>query len=643
MNYLTDYPRLSFLLSGRDHTEAFISKTTTKHGNNTVYVYEYGSGLRITTTLTEYPDYSACEWVHTLENTSDTPTDVISELYDADTELSLGKITEQSRTAWKPDPDTLLTVYNPHGSNCTEREFVSYPAHIFAGNERYYEAGCGRSSGNASAPFFNIHNNGKGAIVAIGWSGRWHSIISATADAVRVRCGIRDLSFRLLPGESIRTSSVVIMTYDGNVQESQNKWRSFIKNELSVLTKRKQDPPFSASIWGGMKTEWADERIDAISEYGIPFTYVWMDAGWYGATTLPTKSEFEGDWSQHTGDWTVSPHIHPNGLRCLSDKVRSDGRKFILWFEPERVIKGTPITKEHPEYFLTSTKNGNLLLDLGNRAAFDYVLELLTERFKSLGVDCYRQDFNTDPSTFWEENDEPDRRGIHQIKHINALYRLWDNLLERFPDLMIDNCASGGRRIDIETLKRSIPLWRSDAQCPANPTPEISQIHTQSFAAWMPYHGTGTGRLYDTYAFRSAYSASMTTNYTFSYSDEFGNDAKKMKWLKQMCEEYRRAQPFFTGDVYPLAALDASERTWLATEWYRPDLKAGLIQVFKRADSPFTTASFKLHGIDEGKDIRIVDADGGEWVLGYDELVSRGFVVNIDGARVAKVYFYSQI
>jgi hypothetical protein len=102
-----------------------------------------------------------------------------------------------------------------------------------------------------------------------------------------------------------------------------------------------------------------------------------------------------------------------------------------------------------------------------------------------------------------------------EILHINALYRIWDGLLSRFPHLIIDNCASGGRRNDIELLRRSMPLWRSDYQCPANHDPEVVQCHTVSYNSFLPYSGSGSGRYYDTYRFRSAMGASLTTNYTF--------------------------------------------------------------------------------------------------------------------------------
>ena len=155
-----------------------------------------------------------------------------------------------------------------------------------------------------------------------------------------------------------------------------------------------------------------------------------------------------------------------------------------------------PIVSEHPEYFIgpPDAQDQNRLLDLGDEAAWQYCYETVANLVETLGMSCYRQEFNMSPLKFWRINDADDRKDITEIKHIMGLYRLWDALLERFPHLIIDNCASGGRRIDIETLRRSVPLWRSDAQCSANYPPEWAQVHNMTFSAWMPYSGTGTER-----------------------------------------------------------------------------------------------------------------------------------------------------
>ena len=74
----------------------------------------------------------------------------------------------------------------------------------------------------------------------------------------------------------------------------------------------------------------------------------------------------------------------------------------------------------------------------------------------------YRQDFNIPPADYWNKNDTADRIGMTEIGHVEGLYKFLDTLLSRHPGLIIDNCASGGRRIDIEMMSRSFVMWRSD-------------------------------------------------------------------------------------------------------------------------------------------------------------------------------------
>ena len=160
-----------------------------------------------------------------------------------------------------------------------------------------------------------------------------------------------------------------------------------------------------------------------------------MDAGWYGINTHPSPSEFEGDWGGHAGDWRVSPLVHPQGLKDVSEAAHQMGMKFLLWAEPERVVATTPIAREHPEYFFdpANEKAENRLLNLGLSEAWNYCYETLAHLIESIGIDCYRQDFNMIPLKDWRNNDTPERQGMSEILHINGLYRLWDVCLPAFP------------------------------------------------------------------------------------------------------------------------------------------------------------------------------------------------------------------
>ncbi len=141
--------------------------------------------------------------------------------------------------------------------------------------------------------------------------------------------------------------------------------------------------------------------------------------------------------------------------------------------------------------FLTENKRFSFLYNGEN--TWDYCCNMLKEHISELKLDCLRIDFNFSPLPFWRENDKHNRNGITEIKNINGLYRLWDTLLDEFPGLIIDNCVSGGIRIDIETLKRSVPPWRSDLVCPANYSIKGVQNHNLAYNLWLPYSGSGGG------------------------------------------------------------------------------------------------------------------------------------------------------
>ena len=262
-----------------------------------------------------------------------------------------------------PDIKTATKIYAPSDSTWTMKEFYcdvdkiennTRINHIYPGQTKKYSVSGGRSS-EQNAPFFNISKNGKGYIFAIGWTGQWNAEISRNNDSITIKSGIENTHFKLMPGEKLRTSSVVIMPYD-NKDEAHNKWRKLIKEHFSLIGAegRDQTGPLYAGVWGGMKTEAVLNRIDTIKKNHLPFEYVWMDAGWYGIDTKPTIDDFDGEWVVHTGDWRVSRLIHPNGLKDVSKAAHDAGMKFLLWFEPERVINTTPTALKHPEYFLTS-------------------------------------------------------------------------------------------------------------------------------------------------------------------------------------------------------------------------------------------------------------------------------------------------
>lgn len=652
MELLKKSPRFSFELDGKNAFDTPYTKTQTQNGNKLVTEYLFECGLKVTNVAKKYENHGVYEWVNYFENMSDTDTPLITNLWDCNVSLPCNRQYARKICPILPKSEEQIRIFNPRGCSDDEHDFEMfvndtpgvYGDLLFAEKTIGYKNEGGRSS-FVRAPFFNINQQSfeSGYIYALGWSGQWNAKFTCCGDTVTVQGKIEDTEFVLYPKEKIRTASTYIMPYKATFEKSQNLWRRFVRDELSNILKRVDNAPLSAAMWGGMPSENIIENTEKLCKNDIPFSHVWVDAGWYGKTNDPTPNEFEGQWGSHLGDWNISPKIHPNGFLDVAQCVKKNGKKFILWFEPERVRKQSDFDMDKSGLLEDPKSPKYYLVNLGDKGAFDYTLNMLSDYIGKLGIDCLRQDFNINPLGFWRNTDTENRRGITEIKYITGLYGLWDKLLEKFPDLIIDNCASGGRRIDVEMIKRSIPLWRSDAQTVANPRAVHAQLHNMNLSMWTPFSGTGCGREYDAYRIRSSYSYAFQFSFTFSMNESFGENAADVELLRRYLNEYVGVRDYFLGDMYNLTKPTRDETAWRVTQWSRPENRDGMIQIFKDKKSPYTNASFYLNDIDKDADYEITDLDGGRFTVSGKTLCDEGFSVEVKGLRVAKIFIYKKI
>jgi alpha-galactosidase len=116
------------------------------------------------------------------------------------------------------------------------------------------------------------------------------------------------------------------------------------------------------------------------------------------------------------------------------------------------------------------------------------------------------------PIDYWRGNDAPDRQGITENFHVQGYLAYWDELRKRNPQLIIDSCASGGRRNDLETMRRAIPLHPTDYNYADL---SAKQAFHHSLSQWIPYYGSNTVPIdsVDPYAIRSGHALGMVLGY----------------------------------------------------------------------------------------------------------------------------------
>ena len=496
-----------------------------------------------------------------------------------------------------------------------------------------------------TAPFFDFNRQEAGVLLAIGWTGQWHAVFDRDHASVRMRSGIEHAAFRVRPGERFRTGSAAVTTYWRGQDEAHNRWRRFM-GEISPLggKGRGEQAPFSGIFWGGVPSDRLMARWEKLLDAGLPLDTCWIDAGWYEPLRAENCSGQSAEWP-NVGIWEVNKKYHPDGYQDVIRFLRQRHVNFMVWMEPERVrrsVKEWAKTLPGPDPALD-----DLLIALNDDSVADQVIELVSSKIEELHLSCYRQDYNILPLEYWLHNDQPERAGMTEIKYINNLYRFWDALLERFPHLLIDNCAGGGHRNDLEMLSRAVPLWRSDYQCTWDCCPEANQVQNAGAAWWYPYSGIGFGpTLGDLYSWRSAYTNGLAVR-TWEHADpewEVGAMGEPMDWAKRYFEEFSSVRHYFTKDYYPLIPQSMENLSWAASQYHDPSEGSGVILAFRRAKSPHDRALVVLGGLNRHMDYQFTDADTGEtFLLPGLALVTEGMALSIPNRRQSLLLRYQAL
>ena len=547
------------------------------------------------------------------------------------------------------------TFHSAMGSRCLINDFEPLEKPFKIGETIDLWTLYGRST-NYHMPYFNVNGSGKAVVGAMGWSGQWRGRFTGISSSIQ-NCvmGLDDyVDFYLLPKEKVQVPSMCLVFSDGDFEENQNDFRGFLVDYIipedkfsnderyNIRGKQVKPAPICVMGWGGMKTSSYEERINAIKEHNLPYEYYWVDAGWYGPEDSYSPDEHTGDWSVHVGDWQVNPKAHPKGLRYLSDRFGEIGLKFLLWIEPQRAIYGTPAYNEHPEYWMGErVKGASLYFNLSIDEACDWLIDFVADKIEKFNIKCFREDYNFDPLSNWKSMDGEKRSGITEIKAVNNGYRFWKTLLERFPGLIIDNCASGGRRLDINMAKLSFSLWRTDYQCFFDYDPMGPQLAQNWISPWNINASAGTQEFpLDTFRMR----ACMACGYCMHFSSYESRPVKEdypYDWHRRMLLDYARIRPYFYGNYYSLIPAKYDYSIWISYEMYREDLDEGCVFVFREEKSNYKVSDIYFKGVKPEKIYIVEDLDDNStFEMKGKDLLEKGLEVSLPNKLQSKLYVF---
>ena len=199
--------------------------------------------------------------------------------------------------------------------------------------------------------------------------------------------------------------------------------------------------------------------IDAAAEAGSE--YFCIDAGWYDDTA---------GWWASVGDWEPSSVRFPRGLRFVLDRIRDRGMVPGLWMEPEVVGTTSRAAQSLPDSaFLQRSgvrirERDRYLLDLRSPDAVAHLDSSVDRLINDLGVGYFKFDYNVTPGAGTDRDAPSVGHGL--LEHNRALLDWLDALLDRHPELIIENCGSGAMRSDFAMLSRLALQSTSDQDNP---------------------------------------------------------------------------------------------------------------------------------------------------------------------------------
>ena len=605
------------------------------------------TGLEVKAEVLGYGDVPAVEWVLRFRNTGSSATQILEKILPLDTAL-----------AFSPHETSQPVLYYARGALCSIDDFAPVERPLDPGTTVTLQPGGGRSSSEV-LPFFNLQLGTAGLVLGIGWTGEWRASFRRREDgAVEVTAGMALTHLRLHPGEEIRSPRILALFWEGDRRRGNNLLRRLL---LRHHCPRPDGKPLTLPVvmgsWGGTPAADHLRSIRRIVENQLPIDLYWIDAEWFG--TAP--------WWQSSGNWDVRKELYPQGFMPISQALHESGRKLLLWFEPQRVCARTPWSqfKERPGWLLelgdgtpayrqrnmnwgiphedprwvewesrrSQITEGDLLWNMGDPGARAFLTDFISSGIAQFGLDWYREDFNIAPIEYWRHADAPDRQGMTEIRYVEGLYGMWDDLLSRHRHLAIDNCASGGRRIDLETIGRSTALWRTD--WPADAIHK--QCHTFGLLEWIPLHMSGGAvlRKGNEYEIRSA----MTAGLNVELPPE--DDPESMREARRLIEEYLGIQRFYHGDYFPLTPYSQAPDAWLA---YQLALEGeGIVVALKRPQSQSPSLRVRLYALDAGVPYTVTNLDTKRFqVCSGQELLETGLEVRLEKSPDSAVLRYAR-
>ena len=324
--------------------------------------------------------------------------------------------------------------------------------------------------GHDALPFIAVDSSadeeaGEVWSVAVAWSGSWKLATQLADDgATHIVAGINDfdLYHRLTPGSVLALPDTVGIYTTAGWSGITQGWHGY-QRTLLPLAQRARPVHYNSWEAAYYDVNYQQQLDLATAAAGLGVELFVIDDGWFAGRSTDDAG---------LGDWKPDATRFPNdAMARLSRAVHDLGMQFGLWVEPEMVNQDSDLYRAHPDWIYRwptrepTIARHQLMLDFCRNDVQDWAIDTLNALIEEHQLDYLKWDMNrplAEPNSCAVVDS-----GSVWIEHVRGLYRVWDELRRRHPNVWIESCASGGGRADLGAISRTHWVWPSDNTDPS--------------------------------------------------------------------------------------------------------------------------------------------------------------------------------
>lgn len=318
------------------------------------------------------------------------------------------------------------------------------------------------------------------------WSGDFKlSVEQDYYGQVTVTAGVNDLDcrLRLEPGESFETPELVLGYSGAGFERMSELLYDWQLDWEAPRAKAHGIRPIIYNSWYPYEFDIDEGRLLGLvgkaADIGAELFVI--DDGW-----MPKRTDDRAG----LGDWVADPARFPHGLGVIADACHERGLLFGLWVEPEMCNPDSELYRAHPDWVVSdatrprSECRHQVILDVSREEVCQWCIEWLDRLIRDCRLDYLKWDMNRYATELGTD------RAL-SVRYIRNLYRIWESLNERHPEVLFENCASGGGRADFGMVPYADRINRSDNAHPQ----DVMVLHEGFSRLFVPKTAGGAGNI----------------------------------------------------------------------------------------------------------------------------------------------------